>query len=129
MAKKILIVDDDLIQQRLIKIVCQTAGYQVSGASNGEEGIQAAFFQRPDLILMDVMMPRMDGYAAVAELKKNQETRNIPVIMLTAVGYESKRELGLKLGAVDYITKPFNIRQLALKIKQILADPVYGGQM
>jgi len=126
-AKKILIVDDDLIQQRLIKIICQTAGYQVSGASNGEEGICAAFSQKPDLILMDVMMPRMDGYAAITELKKNRETMNVPVIMLTAVGYKSNRELGLKLGVVDYVTKPFNITQLALKIKQILADGVCGG--
>jgi len=127
MDKKILIVDDDPLEQKLVKDICKIAGYGAVSACDGEEGISAALAHKPDLILMDVMMPKMDGYAAVRELKKKPETKNIPVIMVTAVGYKSNVELGIRAGASDYITKPFNIKQLILKMHQSLTHGVKGG--
>jgi adenylate cyclase len=98
-------------------------GYAVLTASNGREGIEKAIKGMPGLILMDIMMPEMDGYRATRGLKENPNTARIPVVMLTAVGFELNRALALQTGAVDYITKPFNVGELMEKIEKYLGRP------
>ena len=116
----ILAVDDDPLMLKLIRDIGDKAGYEVITAADGKQGVEAALKHKPALILMDIMMPEMDGYAAVAQLKSQPETRGIPVIMLTAIGYEINRALALKMGASDYVTKPFDIKQLLALIKSRL---------
>jgi CheY-like chemotaxis protein len=120
MAKKILLVDDDIIQQKLVKAIVAPAGFELITALNGQQGIEMVKKEKPDLILMDVMMPEMDGYTAVSVLKADSETKDIPVIMVTAVGFELNRQLALLRGAADYITKPIDIDLLLKKINLYL---------
>jgi len=116
----ILAVDDDPLMLKLIRDIGDKAGYEVITAADGKQGVEAALKHKPALILMDIMMPVMDGYAAVGQLKSQPETRDIPVIMLTAIGYEINRALALNMGASDYITKPFDIKQLLALIESRL---------
>jgi two-component system alkaline phosphatase synthesis response regulator PhoP len=102
----------------LIRDVLTAAGYQVVTASNGRSGIESAVARKPNLILLDVMMPKIDGYMTLSELKKTEATKNIPVVMVTAVGYEMNRHLAMNMGAVDYITKPVDIKDLRAKAAQ-----------
>lgn len=117
MTKAILIVDDNELQRLLLQEMCSTAGYITTCAASGAEGIKAAMDTRPDLILMDIMMPETDGLSAVKELKSNQTTACIPIIIVTAVGYEINREMAQKIGASEYITKPVFIKDLLEKIE------------
>jgi len=96
------------------------AGYNIITAVNGQQGLDAANAKKPDLILLDVMMPQMDGYTALNVLKSTLSTKQIPVIMVTAVGYELNKTLAVNMGAVDYITKPIDIKQLRSKVAQFV---------
>lgn len=114
MAKKVLIVDDEKNIVDIIKFNLKKEGYQVLTASDGEEGVAVAFAENPDLILLDIMMPKMDGYEAC---KKIREKKGTPIIMLTARAEEVDKVLGLEMGADDYVTKPFGIRELMARVK------------
>ncbi len=114
MAKKILIVDDEKNIVDIIAFNLKKEGYEVIKAFDGEEGVEKAFTQSPDLILLDIMMPRLDGYEAC---KKIREKKNTPIIMLTARAEELDKVLGLELGADDYVTKPFGVRELMARVK------------
>ncbi len=115
--KKILIVDDEP-NIRLLVSNMLGKDYTVLKASNGAEAVEIARAQKPDLILMDVMMPRVDGYTACSTLKTDQATKDIPVIMLTGLGFELNKALAKKIGADAYITKPFSHQDLLKAIGQ-----------
>lgn len=118
--EKILVVDDELYIVELLKYNLETNGYKVIHALNGKDGLTQAYEKKPALILLDVMLPEMDGFDVCKQIKKNKETENIPIIMLTAKGEEFDKILGLELGADDYITKPFSVRELLARVKVVL---------
>ena len=114
MQKKIIVIDDEKNIVNIIKFNLKKEGYVVITASDGQEGLEKIFSQNPDLILLDIMMPKMDGYEVC---KKVREKINTPIIMLTARAEEVDKVLGLELGADDYVTKPFGIRELMARVK------------
>ena len=120
MSKLILIVEDDPKSLKLTRDLLQVSGYATIEATDGKQGVELAKAKKPDLILMDIMMPKMDGYTACSKIKADQATKVIPVIMLTAVGYELNEELAKRLGANGYITKPFTREELLDAISQFL---------
>ena len=122
MDRKILIVDDEKNIVEIIAFNLKKEGYQVIKAADGEEGVKMAMEENPDLILLDIMMPKMDGYEAC---KKIREKKNTPIIMLTARAEELDKVLGLELGADDYVTKPFGVRELMARVKANLRKNVY----
>ena len=116
--KKILIVDDEINFVKMVQVRLEANGYDVEVAFDGEEGLEKAAEVNPDLILLDIMMPKKDGYTFLLELKKNDEMKGIPVIALTAKpGMKDMFELE---GAKDYITKPFESDQLLAKIRDLI---------
>ena len=117
---RILIVDDEPDTLELIEFNLKKAGFVVDKAASGREALQKAPGFRPDLILLDLMVPELDGLEVFKLLRQNAATANIRVIMLTAKAAEIDRVLGLELGADDYITKPFSPRELVLRIKNVL---------
>jgi CheY-like chemotaxis protein len=118
---KILIAEDEPDIRDLIAFTLRFAGYEVATANNGEEAVQAASREFPDLILMDVRMPRMTGYDACRLLKANPELKDIPVVFLSAKGQESEIQTGLEAGAEDYLLKPFAPDELTNRVREILA--------
>ncbi len=114
MERLILIVDDEAPIVEILKYNLTKSGYRVIVAYDGEEGYYAAVNQKPDLILLDVMLPKMDGFEVLRKIREKQST---PVIMLTAREEEVDKILGLELGADDYITKPFSVRELTARVK------------
>lgn len=120
MDKVILIVEDDPNSMTLTKDLLKISGYVTAQAVDGQQGIDVAKSVKPDLILMDIMMPKMDGYTACHEIKANPETKNIPIVMLTAVGYELNKKLAQNVGAEGYITKPFSRQELMDAIGHLL---------
>ncbi|MFH1776500.1 MAG: response regulator [Candidatus Omnitrophota bacterium] len=118
MQKKILVVDDDEGFQELLKVRLGNAGYQVIIASDGVDGVCCAQEERPDLILMDAIMPNLNGYMAVKELQAKKETAAIPIIILSA--RENIEEIFSTEGIKDYIHKPFESEELLSKIKKYL---------
>lgn len=114
---KILVVDDEKRMVRFIQLNLEQDGFQVVTAYNGNEALEQVRTQLPDLVLLDIMMPDIDGFEV---LKKIREVNDVPVIMLTAKGEEDDRVKGLELGADDYITKPFSPRELVSRIKAVL---------
>jgi DNA-binding response OmpR family regulator len=121
MTKYVLIVDDAPNIVLSLEFLMKKEGYNVRSVSNGEEAMEAIAEKTPDLILLDVMMPRKDGYEVCQELRANQDWKNIKIIMLTAKGRDVEREKGLALGADDYITKPFATQELVEKVISLLA--------
>ena len=117
---KILLVDDEIDTLLPLKLSLEVEDYLVLGASNGFEALQLAKTNIPDLILLDIMMPGMDGYEVCIQLKTDPVTRNIPVIMLTAKDAVREKVKGLDIGADDYVTKPFNLNELKARIKSVL---------
>ena len=110
--KRILIADDEETVRSLVKRLLGKT-YRILEAENGEEAVKVAVNEKPDLILMDILMPRMDGLTACYAIKRNPATKEIPVVMLTAVDYELNRKLSQDvMGAQDYITKPFDSETL-----------------
>ena len=114
--KKVVIVDDELYIRRLVSNALRRE-YTVLEASDGEEALDIIHTWKPDLILMDVLMPNLDGYTACYEIKKDEATRAIPVVMLTGIGHELNKKLAQELGADGYITKPFNLQTLLDTVK------------
>ena len=117
---KILIVDDEIDTLLPLKRSLEVEDYIVVGASNGKEALIKARTEIPDLILLDLMMPEMDGYEVCAKLKKDELTKNIPVIILTAKDTVREKVKGLDIGADDYVTKPFHLNELKARIKSVL---------
>jgi two-component system alkaline phosphatase synthesis response regulator PhoP len=117
---KVLIIDDEEHIVELIRYNLENAGYDAVEAYNGVDGVKAAKNEKPTLILLDVMLPMMDGLEVCRKLRKDDTTKHIPIIMLTAKSEEIDKILGLELGADDYITKPFSVRELLARIKAVL---------
>ncbi|MBU1599347.1 response regulator [bacterium] len=118
MAKKILVVDDDVDMVEILKSLLEIEGYDVVGAFDGQEALDKTKQQKPDFILLDIMMPVMDGWEACRRLKACKKTSEIPVAILTARVDSQDREKAFQLGADDYITKPFNPDELLKRIKE-----------
>ncbi len=118
--KKIVVVDDEREMTQLLKIELESEGYNVSACHDGAAGLDLIRQNKPDLVMLDVMMPKMDGYEVLKILKKDPLTNNIPIIMLTAKGLEDEIQKGLDLDADDYISKPFHSGLLLKRIKSIL---------
>lgn len=120
MAKYVLIVDDEPNIVLSLEFLMKKEGYEVLSVSNGDEAMQVITERIPDLIILDVMMPRKDGYEVCQELRSNPSWRDMKIIMLTAKGRDVEREKGLALGADDYVTKPFATQELVEKVKALL---------
>jgi DNA-binding response OmpR family regulator len=119
---KILVAEDERDIRELIAFTLRFAGFDVTLAANGAEAVELASEIDPDLVLMDVRMPRMTGYQACTALKNQEETKDLPVIFLSAKGQESEIQEGLEVGAVDYILKPFAPDDLTEQVNRILKD-------
>jgi DNA-binding response OmpR family regulator len=118
---KILIAEDEPDIRELITFTLTFAGHQVIPTANGEEALQMAQKEIPDLMLLDVRMPRLTGYEVCQQIKADTATQHIPVIFLSAKGQESEIAAGIELGAADYVLKPFSPDQLVERIKKVLA--------
>jgi CheY-like chemotaxis protein len=123
MPQTIMIVDDEADIRDLVKRVLKSEGYDVLEAANGQELFQVLTSHRPDLILMDVMMPSMDGYELCRRLKSNETYRGIPVVILTVLATAASLRKGLDAGAAAYLTKPFDPNVLGDKIRALLTQP------
>jgi pilus assembly protein CpaE len=121
MPEKILVVDDDLDTLRLVGLMLQRQGYQITAADNGAQALTLAQSEFPNLILLDVMMPGMDGYEVARRLRANPGTANIPIIMFTAKSQVDDKVLGFEVGVDDYLTKPTQPRELFAHVKAVLA--------
>ena len=121
MSEKILIIDDDLDTLRLVGLMLQRQGYQISAATNGQQGLEKAFEEDPDLILLDVMMPDMDGYEVTRRLRQNPSTLQTPILMFTAKTQLDDKVVGFEVGANDYLTKPTHPSELQARVKTLLA--------
>lgn len=120
MAEKVLIIDDEEHIVELIKYNLESSGYKTYEAYNGIDGLKIARKELPDLILLDLMLPGIDGLEVCKRLRADDKLKQVPIIMLTAKSEEIDKILGLELGADDYITKPFSIRELNARIKAVL---------
>lgn len=123
MAKgKILVVDDEVYIVHILDFSLGVEGYDVMTALDGEQALAKVAQEKPDLIVLDIMMPKLDGYETCKALKSDPETRDIPVILLSAKGRNVDQKVGFEVGADDYITKPFSPRKLVERINSILGQ-------
>ncbi len=122
MANKILVVDDEPNIVLSLEFLMKQAGFQVRTTSDGEAALAAVAADLPDLMLLDVMMPRKNGYEVCQAVRANPDWKAVRIIMLTAKGREVEREKGLALGADDYITKPFSTQEVVERVRELLAD-------
>ncbi len=123
MPKRILIVDDEPNIVLSLEFLMKKNGYEVETATDGDQAIAAVEQQKPDLMLLDVMMPRKDGYQVCQLLRGREEFNDVRIVMLTAKGRDVEREKGLSLGADDYITKPFSTQDVVDKVSELLGQP------
>ena len=121
MNKKILVVEDDPSASRLVEYALEQEGYQVITASDGLEGLTKAQNEHPDLIVLDVMLPGLDGYDICQQLRQKSETAELPILMLSAKARQEDKATGLKIGADDYLTKPADPSVIVAKIRALLA--------
>lgn len=129
--ERILVVDDEASIRRILETRLKMVGYDVYTAADGEEAVESYQKNNPDLVILDVMMPKMDGYGVTREIRKTSET---PIIILTALGDVSERITGLELGADDYVIKPFSPKELEARVKAVLRrvnsrDDLPGGKI
>ena len=123
MAKgRILVVDDEVYIVHILDFSLGMEGYEVLTAFDGEQAVETALAQKPDLIVLDIMMPKLDGYETCRRLKASAITRDIPVILLSAKGRNIDQKIGFDAGADDYITKPFSPRRLVERINAMLGQ-------
>ena len=120
--KRILLVDDSETSLMMARMILSKANYDILVAKDGQQGVETAARERPDLVLLDVVMPRMNGFEACAALKAQPETQAIPVIMVTTRGEGASVESGFTAGAADYVTKPVNGLELLTKVRNALGD-------
>ena len=123
MSKKIVLAEDEPQIARLVEFKLKKEGYSVTTKENGEEALKAIKEDKPDLVLLDIMMPVMGGYEVLRRLKEDEDLKSIPVIMLTARAQEKDVVKGIDMGAEDYITKPFHPAELLARVKRILGKP------
>jgi len=124
MAKRVLLCDDEIHILRAAEFKLKKAGYDVHVATDGQEAWEAIQLQKPDIVITDYQMPRLDGFALVARLRENPATANLPVLMLTAKGYEvSHEDLAEKWQIMAVIAKPFSPRELLQRVNTILGEP------
>ncbi len=116
-----LVVDDDPVILKLLQVNFEMEGFDVVTASDGLEGLEKARAERPDIVLLDIMMPRMDGLQVTKILKSEEETSGIPIILLSAKAQASDIEAGRDIGADDYLTKPFDPNELLDRVNELLA--------
>ncbi|MGH7726247.1 MAG: response regulator [Candidatus Eiseniibacteriota bacterium] len=123
MAKgRILVVDDEIYIVHILDFSLGMEGYEVVTALDGEQALERVAEQKPDLIVLDIMMPKLDGYETCKALKSQPETKDIPIILLSAKGRNVDQKTGFEVGADDYITKPFSPRKLVERINAILGQ-------
>ena len=127
MNKKVLVVEDDPIALRLARYTLQQGGYQVITAPNGLEGLNKARTEAPDLIILDIMLPGVDGFEICHRLRQAAETARIPILMLTAKAQESDRQTGLQVGADDYLVKPVHPSEIMSRANTLLAMNDYAS--
>ncbi len=128
MTAKILVVDDDREMVELIQLFLNNAGYTTLSAFSGEEALEKTFAEKPDLILLDIMMPKIDGWEVLRRIKEDPEARNIPVAFITARTQNIDKMIGLSvMKAAGYITKPFSKQELLGEVRRILEEKRAGG--
>lgn len=119
--KRILVADDDPVILRLIQVNLELEGYEVLTANNGQEAVDMAQAEKPDLVILDIMMPRLDGYQACEQLKSSDTTKEIPVIFLSAKAQQGDIEKGQSFGVAAYLTKPFDPTELVEVVERHLS--------
>ena len=117
---KVLVVDDEVYILHILDFILGAESYDVVTATNGEQALQKVRDEKPDLVILDIMMPKLDGYETCRMIKNDNATKHIPVILLTAKGREIDQKLGREVGANDYITKPFSPNKLIERVQAIL---------
>ena len=122
MAKKVLVVEDEPELVKALELRLKTQNYEVITAFDGEEGLRKAREEEPDLIILDLMLPKMDGFKVSRMLKFDENHKHIPIIMLTAKSEQEDKELGKETGADEYMTKPFEWEHLAAMVKKHLGE-------
>jgi len=122
MDKKILVIEDDPASLRLMVYTLQHEGYQVITAANGLEGLRKALKEKPDLLILDVMLPGIDGFEVCHRLRAESQTAHLPILMLSGKAQEIDKDTGLKVGADDYVTKPVSPSETASRVKALLAQ-------
>ena len=120
--KKILVVEDEVTNQEVAEVILKNQGFQTLVASNGKEGIEKALTEKPDLILMDILMPVLDGLSATEILKKDERTKNIPIVAVTAKASNTDRREAEAAGCDCFLTKPFRNRNLVELVRQFLPE-------
>nr|MDQ2716696.1 response regulator transcription factor [Chloroflexota bacterium] len=125
MGRKILVVDDEAVLVETIAYNLEQAGYQVITAADGVSALEAARREEPDLVVLDIMLPEMDGLEVCRQLRRERGTATTPIIMLTAKGDEIDKVVGLEVGADDYVTKPFGRRELLARVRALLRRADY----
>jgi len=122
MAKKILVVDDEVQLVEMVKIRLEANGYEVLAAYDGQEALDKTREEKPDLIVLDLMLPKLDGYKVCRMIKFDDKYKSIPIILFSARAQDSDKEMGVQVGADAYITKPFEPQVLLSKIKELLGE-------
>ena len=120
---RILVAEDEPYILSMLEFRLKREGHEIIRAVDGGEALEFATTEKPDLVLLDVMMPVMDGLQVLRNIKSQEETKNIPVIMLTAKGQDKDIVTGIEAGAVDYVTKPFSFAELLARVSRVLASP------
>ena len=129
MSERILIIEDDRSTARLTEYTLQQAGYEVGVAADGFEGLRKALGEHPDLVILDIMLPGLDGYEVCHRLRQKAETANLPILMISAKARQDDKDIGLKLGADDYLIKPVDPSEILAKVQSLLAgksEIIYG---
>ena len=122
-ARKILIIDDEAHMRRVTELSLRKGGFDLVSGVDGDEALTLALAEHPDLIVLDVLMPKVDGFTALKQLKQNPATSSIPVIMITSRGHHMTRQEAEDCGAAVFLTKPFSPTQLLAEARRLLADP------
>jgi DNA-binding response OmpR family regulator len=120
MAKKILVIEDDPATSRLVDYSLRHAGYEVITSSNGLEGIRKARTESPDIVILDVMLPGLDGFEICHRLRAEKDTAKLPILMFSAKAQEIDKETGIKVGADDYLTKPSPPSEIVSRVQKLL---------
>ncbi len=122
MKKKLLLVEDDPSAVRITTYALEQAGYEVLAALNGQEALRKAQGEKPDLIILDVMLPGVDGFQVCRHLRADPQTAQIPILMLSAKAQQADVDTGLKVGADDYLTKPVDLSEVLSRVESLLAQ-------